>query len=85
VIRAPLAWRRDPRDMYAISVTVPRGATHLDIVLDSALATEELMLESGDYYRTISVAYFDGARYPHLTRIDARPDILAQVLKARSN
>jgi len=28
---APLAWRRDPRDMYAISVTVPRGAAHLDI------------------------------------------------------
>src|SRR5260370_13628355 len=37
---APLAWRRDPRDMYAISVTVPRGAAHLDIALDSGLATE---------------------------------------------
>src|SRR5260370_31336729 len=37
---APLAWRRDPRDMYAISVTVPRGAAHLDIALDSRLATQ---------------------------------------------
>src|SRR3984893_16916938 len=37
---APLAWRRDQRDMYAISVTVPRGAAQLDIALDSGLATE---------------------------------------------
>jgi len=37
---APLAWRRDPRDMYAISLTVPRAAAHLDIALDTGLATE---------------------------------------------
>src|SRR2546422_11648847 len=37
---APLSWRRDPRDMYAISVTVPRGAAHLDIALDTGLPTE---------------------------------------------
>lgn len=61
-------------------------------VLDAAIATAhqtreplELMVESGDYYRTLSVAYFEGARYPHLARIDDRPDILAEALKARSN
>jgi predicted metalloprotease with PDZ domain len=61
-------------------------------VLDAAIAAAhetrkpiELMLESGDYYRAISVAYFDGARYPHLARSDDRLDILAEVLKARSN
>ena len=61
-------------------------------VLDAAIAAAhetrkpiELMVESGDYYRTLSVAYYDGARYPHLTRLDDRPDTLAQVLKARSN
>src|SRR5256714_88878 len=37
---APLPWRRDPREMYALSVTVPRGATHLEIALDSGLPTE---------------------------------------------
>ena len=37
---APLAWRRDPRDMYAISLTVPRAAARLDIALDTGLATE---------------------------------------------
>ncbi|MGH8275654.1 MAG: M61 family peptidase, partial [Steroidobacteraceae bacterium] len=37
---APLAWQRDPRDMYAITVTVPGAATQLDIALDSGLVTE---------------------------------------------
>ncbi|TLZ33411.1 MAG: hypothetical protein E6K25_02190 [Gammaproteobacteria bacterium] len=61
-------------------------------VLDAAIAAAhetrkpiELLVESADYYRTLSVAYFDGARYPHLARVDARPDTLAEVLKARTN
>src|SRR2546430_17027654 len=37
---APLPWRRDPRDMYALSRSVPRGATHLEITLDTGLPTE---------------------------------------------
>lgn len=50
VIRAngtPLAWQRDPRNMYAISVTVPPGATHLDIALDSGLPTESGVFGTG--------------------------------------
>ena len=61
-------------------------------VLDAAVAAAhdtrkpiELLVQSGDYYRTLSVAYFDGTRYPHLARIEARPDTLAEVLKARTN
>jgi len=61
-------------------------------VLDAAIAAAheghtpiELLVESDDYYRTLRVEYFDGARYPHLTRIDARPDTLSQVLRARTN
>ena len=61
-------------------------------VLDAAIAAAhetrkpiELLVESADYYRTLSLAYFDGARYPHLARVDARPDTLAEVLKARTN
>ena len=61
-------------------------------VLDAAIAAAhetrrpiELMVENGDYYRTLSVAYFDGPRYPHLTRIADRADTLAEVLKARTN
>jgi hypothetical protein len=61
-------------------------------VLDAAIAAAhqdhkpiELMVESGDYYRTLSVAYFGGARYPHLTRISNTPDYLSEVLKARTD
>lgn len=61
-------------------------------VLDAAIAAAhqdrkpiELMVESGDYYRTLSVAYFDGARFPHLTRSPNTADDLSEVLKARSD
>jgi predicted metalloprotease with PDZ domain len=36
----PLAWARDPLDIYGLKVTVPRGVDHLEISLDSGLATE---------------------------------------------
>jgi hypothetical protein len=42
----------------------------------------ELLVENDDYYRTLSVAYFDGPRYPHLTRVEGSPDTLSDVLKS---
>src|ERR1700724_1164888 len=61
-------------------------------VLDAAIVAAqhnhrpiELLIESGDYYRTLSVAYFEGPRYPHLTRIGGRADTLSQVRRPRSN
>jgi predicted metalloprotease with PDZ domain len=60
--------------------------------LDAAIAAAhekhqpiELLIESAGYYRTLRVEYFDGARFPHLVRIAARPDTLSQALSARSN
>jgi len=43
-----------------------------------------LLVQHGDVYRTISVAYVDGPRYPHLVRIDGAPDRLSEVVKPRS-
>jgi predicted metalloprotease with PDZ domain len=61
-------------------------------VLDAAIAAAhqdrkpiELLVESAEFYRTLSVAYFDGPRYPHLTRIPNAADHLSEVLKARSD
>jgi predicted metalloprotease with PDZ domain len=61
-------------------------------VLDAAIAAAhqdrkpiELLVESGDYYRTLRVAYFDGARFPHLARIADRTDTLSEVLKPRTH
>jgi predicted metalloprotease with PDZ domain len=61
-------------------------------VLDAAIAAAhqdrkpiELLVESAEFYRTLSVAYFDGPRYPHLARIPNAADHLSEVLKARSD
>jgi hypothetical protein len=40
------------------------------------------LVENDDYYRTLSVAYFDGPRFPHLTRVEGTPDSLSEVLKS---
>jgi predicted metalloprotease with PDZ domain len=36
----------------------------------------ELLVENSDYYKTYSVDYHDGPRYPHLERDPAQPDLL---------
>jgi predicted metalloprotease with PDZ domain len=60
-------------------------------VLDVAIAEAQLsgkpidlLVESSDFFRTLSVAYFDGPRFPHLTRIEGQPDTLTLVVKART-
>jgi predicted metalloprotease with PDZ domain len=43
----------------------------------------ELLVSSDDFYRTLTVAYYDGPRYPHLVRIDDANDTLSQVIASR--
>jgi predicted metalloprotease with PDZ domain len=45
----------------------------------------DLLVENDDYYRTLSVAYFDGPRFPHLTRVEGTPDTLSEVLKSHAH
>jgi predicted metalloprotease with PDZ domain len=75
-----------------MKVIAVNGRAFAAEVLDAAIAAAhqdrkpiDLLVETGDFYRTLSVAYFDGARYPHLTRIANTPDYLSEVLQARSN
>jgi len=35
-----------------------------------------------DALRTHRLDWHDGLRYPHLERIDGRPDVLAEILRA---
>jgi predicted metalloprotease with PDZ domain len=44
----------------------------------------ELLVRNYDEYRTVRLDYHDGARYPHLERIAARPDRLATLLRPRT-
>jgi len=59
-------------------------------VLDAAIAEAQtthnsiaLLVESNDFFRTLSVAYYDGPRFPHLLRIDGSPDTLLPLLEPR--
>jgi predicted metalloprotease with PDZ domain len=43
----------------------------------------ELIVRSGDEYRTIPIDYHEGLRYPHLERIPGTPDRLSAILRPR--
>lgn len=68
------------------------GRQYTQEVLDAAIVAAHdtrtpitLLIKSADYYRTLSVAYFGGPRFPHLVRIVGRPDTLTQVLHPRGD
>jgi len=41
----------------------------------------ELLVTADDYYKTCTMDYHDGVRFPHLVRIADKPDTLEQLLK----
>jgi predicted metalloprotease with PDZ domain len=49
----------------------------------SDAAPLELLLKSGDQYRTIALDYRDGLKYPHLERVAAAADRLGAILAPR--
>jgi predicted metalloprotease with PDZ domain len=42
-----------------------------------------LLLKYQSGYRTVSVDYHDGLRYPHLVRVEGTPDYLSEIIAAR--
>ena len=43
-----------------------------------------LLVVVDDYFRTCTINYHDGPRYPHLVRDDKRPDYLDELIKAQA-
>jgi hypothetical protein len=41
----------------------------------------ELLVENSDYFKTCSVDYHDGEKYPCLERDTTKPDLLSEILK----
>jgi len=41
----------------------------------------ELLIENGEYYKTLQMNYHDGNRYPHLVRVSSAPDLLTEIIK----
>jgi predicted metalloprotease with PDZ domain len=44
----------------------------------------ELIVEASQFYKTYSVPYYDGEKISHLERVEGQPDILANILKAKT-
>lgn len=44
----------------------------------------ELLFENVEYLRSYRVDYHGGERYPHLERIEGKPDVLAEIAKMRA-
>lgn len=40
----------------------------------------QLLIENTEYYRTVSLNYFDGLRFPHLVRDASKPDMLSNII-----
>lgn len=61
-----------------------------DVLEDAIKAAKDssdpitLLVISDSYYRTASVAYHGGERYPHLTREESKPDYLGELIKPRA-
>jgi len=43
----------------------------------------QLLVENNDYFKTVSIDYHGGPRFPHLVRIEGKPDLLGDIIKAR--
>jgi len=41
----------------------------------------ELLTENGEFFKTFTLDYHDGLKYPHLVRNESKPDLLTQILK----
>ncbi len=67
-----------------------RVYTH-DLLEDAIKASKDssapitLLVVDDDYYRTATIPYHGGERYPHLVRDDSKPDYLDELIKPRKS
>jgi predicted metalloprotease with PDZ domain len=76
---------------YGMKVVGVNGRVYTHDVLEDAIAAAKgtdkpitLLVVVDDYYQTSTVNYHGGVRYPHLIRIDGKPDYLDELIKARA-
>jgi predicted metalloprotease with PDZ domain len=43
----------------------------------------ELLVENTDYFKTYKLDYHEGEKYPRLVRDDSKPDLMADILRAK--
>ncbi|HEX7830729.1 MAG TPA: M61 family peptidase, partial [Thermoanaerobaculia bacterium] len=70
-----------------MKIVAVNGRGYTRAVLEAALkekGTMDLLMENNNFFRTHSVDYHDGLRYPHLVRDESVKDGLATVLAAKA-
>jgi predicted metalloprotease with PDZ domain len=45
----------------------------------------QLLVENDDYFKTFSINYHEGDKYPHLERDSSKPDLLSDIIRAKSS
>jgi predicted metalloprotease with PDZ domain len=48
----------------------------------TSAAPIQLLIANGAQYQTVSIAYHDGLRYPHIVRDESHPDYLSEIFHA---
>ncbi len=43
-----------------------------------------LIVETGEFFKTYTVPYFDGEKIPHLERLEPQPDLLTDIMKPKT-
>ena len=73
--------------LVAINGRALKDQEQLDNALKAAAANKPiaLLLSGGDVYRTVTVTYAGGPRYPHVERIPGRPDVLSTIARPLRN
>ena len=84
--QASTCYGRVPSDLRYGRLNFNMVQSCVDTVVAKHAANQpriEVLTENAEFFRTHQVDYRGGARYPHLVRDPAKPDTLAEVLKAR--
>jgi predicted metalloprotease with PDZ domain len=71
-----------------MKIVAVNGRAYTDALMHDAIrnskttqAPIELIVENTAYFRDVKIDYHGGERYPHLERVDSKPDMLDQILQ----
>lgn len=71
-----------------MKIVAVNGRKYAPEILRDALAAGtkskeplQLIVENNDYFKTVSIDYHGGERFPHLVREDGKPDLLTDIMR----
>ncbi len=89
IFRMPAAQAGIVPGMRVIAVNGRRFSENvLHNAITAAKGTQqnlELLVENADYFKTYTLNYHAGEKYPHLERDSTKPDLLSDIMRARSS